>query len=151
MPFWLTCCRSDCTACRRFGMSPILTVALLACRRFDHTPHQILGESLNPVYTIQPVLIPVEQPLECCIHDTTGCPSGCQTGLAVCQPVGQPVVSCITNIQPVVQSVISIQQLFDSCNPICSLLFNRFDRHPVAACKWGLTFLAVKSYLNFKK
>jgi len=43
------------------------------------------GSLLSPVYTIQPVVKPVDNRVNVCIHDTTGCQtccqSGCQSGL----------------------------------------------------------------------
>jgi len=127
------------------GLSPFrhvadLTVALLACRRFDHTPHQILGESLNPVYTIQPVLIPVEQPVECLYTRyhrlskrlsnrfdslTTGWTTGCIV---------------YTNIQPVVQPVIWIQPVWFMQPNMQSVVQPVWQ--PVVSCKRGLTFSA---------
>ena len=63
-----------------------------------------LLEFLSPIYTIQPVVKPVDNRVNVCrpIHDTTGCQTRCQTG---CQTV--LTTGCIvhTNIQPVVKPV----------------------------------------------
>jgi len=59
--------------------------------------------------------------LKLCLHDTTGCQTGCQTVLTTC---------CIayTNIQPVVQPVVWIQPVWFMQPDIQPVhLFNRFD------------------------
>jgi len=99
------------------------------------------NRTLSPVYTIQPVVKPVDNRMNVCIHDATGCETSCQTGCPVVsciqtfnrlQPVWQPAVSCIQPVRDTRNRFLHIKAGCSFCRPTNSV--EALERREVFRC-----------------